>query len=344
MKKVAVFIGRFAPLHNGHIENIKFCQENYDETIVLVGSGNKRRTTKNPFAFSIIKKWINQVNPNAFVVSINDYIYNDYKWISQVQEICYGIIPRSQDVEFTIVGHEKDNTSFYLDMFPTWKVYKTPEFADGISATEIRDLMFCNKRIALKSFCENKMPLSIIADIITFMDTENFKELLQEDKYFKGEEQKFSLYPYPDTLKFNCSDAVVVCEGHVLLIERKVAPGKGTWALPGGFVNTNETYEQAAIRELFEETSLKIPEKVLKGSMKGSKIFDNPNRNIGIPRISNAFYFTIAPDYKNGFAKLPKIKGADDAANARWVSLYEVKNLVLFDDHSDIIEYFVNTY
>ena len=84
-------------------------------------------------------------------------------------------------------------------------------------------------------------------------------------------------------------------------------------------------------------------EKVIKGSLKRSKIFDNPNRNIGIPRITNAFYFEIQPDYKNGFPKLPKIKGADDARNAKWVSLAEVRHMILFDDHSDIIDYFVNS-
>ena len=166
---------------------------------------------------------------------------------------------------------------------------------------------------------------------------------MEEKLYFENEDKKFANYPYKDTLKFNCSDAVVVCDGNILLIERDRAPGKGTWALPGGFVNKTETYEQCAIRELFEETCLKVPEKVIKGSLKRSKIFDNPNRNVGIPRITNAFYFEIQPDYKNGFPKLPKIKGADDARNAKWVSLAEVRHMILFDDHSDIIDYFVNS-
>ena len=45
--KIAIYIGRFAPLHNGNIEVIKHCNKNYDYTLVLLGSKNKRRTIKN---------------------------------------------------------------------------------------------------------------------------------------------------------------------------------------------------------------------------------------------------------------------------------------------------------
>jgi cytidyltransferase-like protein len=35
-KKIAIYIGRFAPLHNGHIEVINYCNNNYDEAIVII--------------------------------------------------------------------------------------------------------------------------------------------------------------------------------------------------------------------------------------------------------------------------------------------------------------------
>lgn len=341
-KKVAIYIGRFAPLHNGHIEVIKHCNKNYDKTLILIGSKNKRRTTKNPFPVNEIKQWIHDNSDKSTTVfAINDYLYSDNKWIAQIEDLVYSRYDK-EVYEYTIVGHEKDASSFYLKIFPTWRVDLVPEFADGLNATEIRNVMFQNNRINLKDFCKGKTTINITADIITFMNTELYENLLEERIYFENEDKKFEKYPYKDTLKFNCSDAVVVCDSNVLLIERDRAPGKGTWALPGGFVNKNETYEQCAIRELFEETCLKVPEKVLKGSLKRSKIFDNPKRNEGIPRITNAFYFEIQPDYKNGFPKLPKIKGADDASNAKWVSLAEVRHMILFDDHSDIIDYFVN--
>ena len=346
--KIAIYIGRFAPLHNGHIEVIKHCNNNYDHTLVLIGSSNKRRTIKNPFPTSVIEDWIyNEFDSKVKVKSINDYLYSDNKWIAQIEDYVYSLYDKNE-CEFTIVGHEKDSSSFYLKIFPTWRVDLVPEFADGLNATEIRNIIFMEDdrhfSVMFESLCKKHLSNNVINDIIEFRNTQNFKDLMEEKVYFDKEDKKFEIYPYKETLKFNCSDAVVVCDGNILLIERKRAPGKGTWALPGGFVNKNETYEQCAIRELFEETSLKIPEKVLKGSLKRSKIFDNPNRNEGIPRITNAFYFEIHPDIKNGYPKLPKVKGTDDAGNAKWFSLAEIRHMVLFDDHRDIIDHFVNSF
>lgn len=345
-KKVAIYIGRFAPLHNGHIETIKYCLENYNQTVVFVGSGNKRRTLKNPFPTYMIEDWIlNEFNFDIKVKTINDYLYSDNKWIAQIEDYIYSFYSRDE-YEFTIVGHEKDSSSYYLKIFPTWRVDLLPEFDNGISATEIRSKIFDENIGGLKllEFLTKHTSKNVFPDIFKFIETQEYLNLLEEKSYFEREDKKFEIYPYKDTLKFNCSDAVVICDGNVLLIERKRAPGKGTWALPGGFVNKNETYEQCAIRELFEETSLKIPEKVLKGSLKRSKIFDNPKRNEGIPRITNAFYFEIQPDMKNGYPKLPKVKGSDDAVNARWISLAEARHMILFDDHADIIDYFSNSY
>lgn len=340
--KIAIYIGRFAPLHNGHIEVIKHCNKNYDKTIVLIGSKNKRRTTKNPFPVNKIKQWIHDnSDKNTTVFTINDYLYSDNKWITQIEDLVYSGYDK-ESCEFTIVGHEKDASSFYLKIFPTWRVDLVPEFADSLNATEIRTKLFNPEKYGNNIDFSKVTTEEICKDLNEFRSTLLYKNLLEERIYFDNEDKKFENYPYKDTLKFNCSDAVVVCDGNVLLIERDRAPGKGTWALPGGFVNKTETYEQCAIRELFEETSLKVTEKVIKGSLKRSKIFDNPNRNVGIPRITNAFYFEIQPDYKNGFPKLPKIKGADDASNAKWISLAEVRHMILFDDHADIIDYFVN--
>ena len=105
-KKIAIYIGRFAPLHNGHIEVINYCNNNYDETIVLIGSKNKRRTIKNPFPVDLISNWILNSSKNTIVRSINDYLYSDNKWIAQVEDLIYSIYNKNE-CEFTIVGHEK---------------------------------------------------------------------------------------------------------------------------------------------------------------------------------------------------------------------------------------------
>ena len=89
-KKVAIYIGRFAPLHNGHIETIKYCLKKYDATFVFIGSGNKRRTLKNPFPISMIENWIlDEFDSKVKVKSINDYLYSNNKWIAQIEDYVY---------------------------------------------------------------------------------------------------------------------------------------------------------------------------------------------------------------------------------------------------------------
>lgn len=336
MKRVAIYIGRFQPLHKGHIEVINHCKKNYDETFVFVGSYNKRRSIKNPFEFKTISTWLYNSGANK-VFALNDYIYDDEKWASQIKNI----VSSNYDItncEFTLVGHMKDDSSFYLNMFPEYKLDLLPEFNDGLSATDIRNNLFENlSGMDLLDYLSKCVTPYVARDLIEFIETEEFKDLQEEYFYFKKEKEKFKDYPYKDTLKFNCADAVVECNGHILLIKRKKAPGKNAWALPGGFVNTNETYLNAAKRELLEETGLDISKTVTDKETIGL-VFDHPSRGCGIPRITFGAYFYL-DNY--GIDALPEIKASDDAIEAKWININDLKAMILHDDHMDIIESFV---
>ena len=124
------------------------------------------------------------------------------------------------------------------------------------------------------------------------------------------------------------------------MIRRKYSPGAGTWALPGGFKNAKETFTDCAIRELQEETNVRIPEKVLRGRISKVQMFDNPSRNYGIPRCSQVLLIEVQcnPD-----GSLPRANGADDASECKWIPINEVVNNVpMFDDHKDIIQVMTN--
>lgn len=93
----------------------------------------------------------------------------------------------------------------------------------------------------------------------------------------------------------------------VLLIQRKKAPFKGAWALPGGFVEPNEPLDRAAARELMEETGITgIPLEQLGA-------FGDPGRDPRGHTITVAFYSFIVADAQP--------VAADDAADAAWVPL-----------------------
>ena len=113
-------------------------------------------------------------------------------------------------------------------------------------------------------------------------------------------------YPRPAVT----ADCVVItkeAEPKVLLIERGGEPFKGCWALPGGFMNMDETTEQCAIRELEEETGLKIGEVHQIGAY--SRVDRDPRGR------------TITVAYLAIVAAPMAVKGQDDAAKAQWFPL-----------------------
>ena len=109
----------------------------------------------------------------------------------------------------------------------------------------------------------------------------------------------------------------------VLLIERKNPPFEGSWAIPGGFVDMDETLEEAALRELEEETSLSGVE--LHQFHTFSKVDRDPrHRTITTVFIGYADASQITPN------------AGDDAANAKWFSLDALPALAF--DHDFILD------
>ena len=120
---------------------------------------------------------------NTTVFTINDYLYSDNKWIAQVEDLIYSIYNKNE-CEFTIVGHEKDSSSFYLKIFPTWRIDLVPEFANGINATDIRETIFSGKILGmdLANFLSKNTNSVVSLDIFKFMETKDFEDLLEEKK------------------------------------------------------------------------------------------------------------------------------------------------------------------
>lgn len=128
-------------------------------------------------------------------------------------------------------------------------------------------------------------------------------------------------YPHPavtvDCAVFAKEDG----ETKVLLIERKNEPCKGMWALPGGFMNIDESAEEAAVRELQEETGISVKEVAQTGTY--SRVDRDPRERV----VTIAFYAVID--------KVCKVVGQDDAKQARWFPIDNLPELAF--DHSEIL-------
>lgn len=121
-------------------------------------------------------------------------------------------------------------------------------------------------------------------------------------------------------------DAVVFRENkeksEVLLIQRKHYPFEGMWALPGGFVEMEETVEQAVVRELEEETTLKFTDLIQLHT------FSELGRDPRGRTVSVTFYGKTT--FENS-----AVTGGDDAADAKWFSLDDLPKLAF--DHIEAV-------
>ena len=308
--KTGIFIGRFQPVHHGHIHALGVAASQVNKLYIFIGSANQCRSIKNPWTFEERKQMLalklhSERITNYEIIPLNDYRYSDTQWMSDVR----ATIEHYNMGSPILFGHMKEGND-YLKWFPELK-FKSIEAQYSINATQIRTEMFETE--------DPLMPETVRGDYA----------------FYQKEKQLFKDYPFPETLNFNCSDAILECQGHVLLIQRKFSPGRGAWALPGGFRNQRETFLDCAIRELIEETNVRVPEKVLRGSIVKTELFDDPRRSFGIPRNTMAVYMRISP---NPDYSLPRANGADDAALCKWVPLTDaLNNIEMYDDHKDII-------
>ena len=329
-----VLIGRFQPLHSAHLEIIKRATALTDQLVIICGSAKQPRTYKNPFTFyeraGMIKSATRGLNMQVFVEPNTDTIYNDQAWAVRVQ----GIVSKYATLggRVGIIGHKKDDSSFYLDMFPQWG-YENVELIEFLSAVDIRDLYF--KRDVNMKFIRGVVPETVFDFLDEFRHHEEYEQIIREREFIAEHNKQYASLKYPPI--FSTADAVVICSGHILMIRRRAEPGRGLWALPGGYVNarTDKSVEDAAIRELREETMIKVPAPVLRGSIRRSKVFDAIDRSPRGRIITHAFHIEL-PD-----GELPKVKGSDDAEKARWVPIAEVRSEECFEDHYEIIQHFL---
>lgn len=121
-------------------------------------------------------------------------------------------------------------------------------------------------------------------------------------------------------------DAVLLArendQQHVLLIQRGNPPFENMWALPGGYVDMDETTADAAVRELAEETGVEGI------ALQRLDVFDKVDRHPTERNISVAYYALLNEKVE--------AKAHDDAKDVRWFNINELPDLAF--DHHDIIQ------
>ena len=361
--KIAVYIGRFQPVHKGHMETIKKALDENDALFIVIGSALSPRTPKNPwttkereeFLISAIKEewsiepgWADKPNSifsRISFLAVRDYLYNDYEWVGAVQSaVSLQLATVDPDDlldsqhEITIYGCEKDDSSYYLSMFPNWKLKKMHlHYMDSedeeTSSTRIREEYFLNwtSKSKEKEIIKKGLNYLVLKDLERWSATLEYGNIKKELEYYNGYKSQWDGSPYIPT--FLTVDTVVRASGCILLIKRKFPPGKDLYALPGGFVNPNERLVDAAIRELKEETRLLVSKEQLGSYIKEVGVFDHPRRSLRGRTITFVYSIDL------GHTPLPRIKSGSDAKSTIWMPIGDLmrKEENFFEDHHYII-------
>lgn len=331
------FITRAQPLHIGHVRVIQEALQRARRVIIGIGSANSPRTFRNPFTFderyTMIKNSFSAEDAERIeCVPIADFPYNDVAWIKNVHQQVKNVTWNYRagiEQRIGLIGYAKDHTSYYLNLFPDWGNINVEQKVI-YNATDVREAYFTSN----PQISDLVVAPGAINFMKEFLETPDFKYIVDEWNYIKGYRKSWADAKTPHPVSFQTADALVTHGAHVLLIKRKAAPGKGLWAMPGGFLEVpkHETLFQAALREAWEETNLDIPEAAMRGSLVSEKTFDAPHRSERGRIITQVFHFCLNTEMKR-----PKVRAGSDAGKAEWKLITDLDPKDFFEDHYYII-------
>ena len=322
-----IFIGRFQPFHLGHQAVMRTALESAEKVMILVGSSYQPRLVRNPWSFDERQQFIRQSffkteSERVIIAALID-LYNDDNWVSQVEAVVNTHVSETS-ARIGLIGHSKDHSSYYLSLFPQWGAIDVASHA-FISASPLRDHYFSQSEVP------EGLPDAVSSSLQAYLKTDAYCYLKSEYDFLCKYKKAWESAPYPPI--FVTVDAVVLQNNHVLLIERAGHPGKGLFALPGGFVDEHERLKDAVIRELHEETQINLSKGVLETKICSSAVFDSPYRSARGRTISHAYLFVL--DDTDNFVE---VLGADDAKCAFWLPIDALEAERMFEDHRHIVQ------
>ena len=182
-----VYIGRFQPFHLAHMQTVKIALENSQNVILALGSAQDERNIKNPFSAAEREQMIRsnfsaEDQARIHFVPVID-VYNDEKWQKLVKSLVAGVVQPTDRVG--LIGHFKDDSSYYLKFFPEWEMLELESLKGAISATPLREAYFRGE------ITSREFPLGTQEFLEKFMQTQIYQQLCE--KYRKGDKSNLEL-------------------------------------------------------------------------------------------------------------------------------------------------------
>lgn len=350
MFDLLTLIGKFRMFHNGHRHVVDEALKRTRNLLICIGSANRPRSRHLPWIAEEVELMIRLVYPldseaggRIKIVYLDDWMHdNDFMWLMNVhkavakeEKALRSLHGQRAPIKTGLVGFSKDNTSYYLKKFPQWgSVDVGPYRQDGkiINATDLRALFFARGEAALVPYVPRPVAGFIYDWTERHPSTVSYlKDAIEFAVDYKKKHRFVGTNAYDPV--HSTTDAVLIQSGHVLLVRRKFHPGKGLWALPGGFLKATEPTREAVTRELKEETKVAVKKGVLDLAFRFKVVFSDVNRSDDRGRIITHAYLYLLNDR----AELPAIEAADDADKAEWVPLGLLDPRTMYSDHFFIL-------
>ena len=139
-----VYIGRFQPFHLAHMQTIKIALQQSQYVILALGSAQNERNTKNPFLASereqmVLSNFSEADQKRIKFVHVID-VYNDTKWVELVKSLVNATVLETDKIG--LIGHFKDDSSYYLKFFPEWEMVELESLEGSMSATPVREAYY----------------------------------------------------------------------------------------------------------------------------------------------------------------------------------------------------------
>jgi len=355
--RLGVVIGRFQPVHRGHLQAVlKPAFEHSDHVLILFGSANRAPSPKDPFdpetRFRLMLAALTDAGvdlggdvPKVQWRALDDFAYSEDLWLEQTQRLV-GEYQRSlatvlgREVKVTLFGARKDRTSYYVNGFPQWDLHLgEPERVGEFSATRVRELLYEGDEA-----WRDLVPEVVARELDAWRETEAFAWCAKEHAFYakyRAPYEAFAAQMRHGVISVTV-DAVVFSRGRVLLVQRKRHPGKGLWALPGGYLEPDELPYDGAVRECREETRFRLS----RGWLFAEQVYAAPNRSLKGRVLTIGYGFnvpwTVDDDPVSHAMNLNRVSGGSDAAHAQWVPVSDVLTQDafkrgMFEDHFDIV-------
>lgn len=366
---IGAFIARTEPPTIAHIENVRTTLRVAKRGVLLSGSAFQARTPRNPLLFheraELIRGALSDAeNARLDIVPVPDS-YNDEDWKTRVRKavrdtaMAHGFGPCA---DTCLVGHSKDQSSYYLSMFPDWSSVEVGNIG-GISATPIRDAYFADP---IAGLAENAhlMPHNVVVFLRQFALTPDYAWLVEECEWYRRNRARFESVEIPASIRDKLSNtdyaaikarfgglvhppaivetnAVVVQSGHVLLVERLKRPGLGLVALPGDILR-RETFLDGILRVLVDDLRLLVADtrkpdaakNLLEGKLQAEEVFDHPHRSDRGHLLSRTHLFVLK-DSRNG---LPPLGTGTSFQRPFWCPIEAIDLESMYEDSAHVVD------